>query len=1460
MNMNNTSPSDSTVDSYPAEPGLNGAHLSYEELRAAQRAALNLMEDALEAHRRAEALNGELQRENAARARIEEALRASENQMRLVTDNLPVFIVYCDADERYRFVNQPYAARFGLRPDDLLGRRIEDIVGGPAYAGLRLYIDAVLAGRTVEFEQAEPLEQGTRTMRCAYLPDLDGDGKARGFYAMINDVTAQKRAEEQMAQLAAIVTSSSDAIISFSPDERIVTWNRAAEELFGWSASEALGQPKRLFIPPERWEESARLIATVKRGEAIRRFVTVRRRKDNTLVDVSVTLSPVRVNGEFVAISEIVRDVSESRRNTERLAERSRLLDLSNDAIIMRDGRDRIAYWNHGAEAMYGWTRDEALGKNLYELLHTEFLSDGGAAARLPWANGRWDGELRQRRRDGAEIIVAARLVLDSQGQGVTVLETHNDITARKRGERERREREWFIQNLLSTVPSVIYVYNIAQGKNIFISPQLGSALGYSDADLVTMEGDLGRLLMHPDDQARFADHLQRMAQLADGASAEFEYRMKHKSGAWRWYLRRDRVFRRSPAQAVEEILGAATDITERKQWESELQFQKELLQTVTDNAPSMLFMIDAQGRTTFANRAAAELTGFTTDEVLGQVLHDKIHFRRPDGSAYPPSEGSLAGLAPVLSRLNDHEDMLARKDGSWMPVRASSSLLIRDGVISGAVLEVQDISREKQAAAALRESEARFRALADSAPVLIWLSEADGNLFVNRAYREFVGVGPDQDLAHGYWMGFVHPQDRDAYRGAFARNFEQRARFEAEFRFLRYDGQYRWMSSVGTPRLTDDGVFLGYAGCLFDIHDSKMAVQTLQDSEERLRLALESAGAGMWDLDLQSGSMLWSPENCRLYGLEPQGYAPEYKTWRASVHADDIEQVEAHREQTVRAGERYQAEYRIRKPSGEVRWLASQGKAFHDEHGKPVRMLGINIDITERRRIEEERVKFQALVESSLDYIGIADLDDNCFYLNPAGRLLLGIDSEEEVRQCRPEDFVADVDRPFYANTVMPMLRQHGRWEGDGKLKHQKTGAAIDVHRTLFVVKHPDTGAPLCIGTVSRDLRRQKHLERLLTQRVEQLHEADRAKDQFLALLAHELRNPLAPITNAVALIKRKAPVNATLRWCLEVIDGQLGQMSRILEDLVDVSRITRGKLELRLAATDLVPVVQSAIETSRPLIESNRHELTVDLPEAPIWLAGDAARLSQVVANLLNNAAKYTEPGGRIGLSVKASSAGAEIRVTDNGHGISAEMLPRIFDMFTQGEAKAPSGLGVGLTLAKSLVEMHGGRLEARSAGRGQGSEFVIQLPTTAAQDTPMSAGPGAGAAARPPRRLRILVVDDNGEQAATLGALLTSQGHEVRVAGDSFSALEMIADFVPEVGLIDIGMLEMDGCELARRMRTDGRLRDTVLIAQTGWGRESDRLRTEAAGFNHHLVKPINHALLESILVEIGNRPGV
>ena len=337
--------------------------------------------------------------------------------------------------------------------------------------------------------------------------------------------------------------------------------------------------------------------------------------------------------------------------------------------------------------------------------------------------------------------------------------------------------------------------------------------------------------------------------------------------------------------------------------------------------------------------------------------------------------------------------------------------------------------------------------------------------------------------------------------------------------------------------------------------------------------------------------------------------------------------------------------------------------------------------------------------------------------------------------------------------------------------------------------------------------------------------------------------------------LIKRKVPGNSDLRWCFDVIDGQLDQMSRILEDLLDVSRITRGKLELRISSIDLVAVVQSALQTSRPLIESNCHEMTVELPKTPVWVDGDAARLSQVVANLLNNAAKYTDPGGRIGLTLHPEDACAVIRVSDNGHGISAEILPHIFDMFTQGEAKAASGLGVGLALAKSLVELHGGKLEATSAGRQQGSEFIIRLPMLASHDQPAPTVLANGAATRPPHPLRILVVDDNREQAATLGALLTFQGHDVRVAGDSVTALQIATEFVPQVGLIDIGMPDIDGCELARRLRAIPNLRRAVLIAQTGWGREADRLRTEDAGFSHHLVKPLNHGVLEDLLWQIG-----
>jgi len=380
------------------------------------------------------------------------------------------------------------------------------------------------------------------------------------------------------------------------------------------------------------------------------------------------------------------------------------------------------------------------------------------------------------------------------------------------------------------------------------------------------------------------------------------------------------------------------------------------------------------------------------------------------------------------------------------------------------------------------------------------------------------------------------------------------------------------------------------------------------------------------------------------------------------------------------------------------------------------------------------------------------------------------------------------------------------------------------------------------------RVAERTAELEASMEKQVElstQLQLADRRKDEFLALLAHELRNPLAPIMNAVHLLRLMGSDDPDLNWCRDVIERQTHQLTRLVEDLLDVSRITQGKIKLRLDPLDLAAIVASAVETSRPLIDAQHHELVVTMPERPLKILGDPARLTQVVANLLNNAAKYQGEGGRIDLTVEREPGVAVIRVQDRGIGISPETLPQVFELFAQGTPppqRDHGGLGIGLSLVKTLVEMHGGSVEVRSEGSGEGSEFVVRLPCLSDQNgttrdslADASEVPAAG----PPRR--ILVVDDNPDAAQSLAILLRRGGHDVRVAFDGPQALEMVAEEHPEVMFLDINLPGMDGYEICRQMRRQG-LAEAQIIALTGYGQERDQRRSKEAGFDLHLVKPV------------------
>ncbi len=375
----------------------------------------------------------------------------------------------------------------------------------------------------------------------------------------------------------------------------------------------------------------------------------------------------------------------------------------------------------------------------------------------------------------------------------------------------------------------------------------------------------------------------------------------------------------------------------------------------------------------------------------------------------------------------------------------------------------------------------------------------------------------------------------------------------------------------------------------------------------------------------------------------------------------------------------------------------------------------------------------------------------------------------------------------------------------------------------------------------------------------IRQLQEADRRKDEFLAMLAHELRNPLAPLRNAVGALRLLGPTDLNLQRARDMIERQVLHLTRLVDDLLDVSRITRGKVTLHRESLDLLAVVAGSVETSRPLIEARRHELTVTLPPQPVRVQGDAIRLAQVFANLLNNAAKYTPDGGQIGLTVETAAGEAVVRVRDNGVGIAADLLPHVFDLFTQGDrslARSEGGLGIGLSMVKRLVELHGGSVQARSDGPGRGSELIVRLPTVRSQE-PGARGQGPASSSLAPDSCppapgrRVLVVDDNTDAADSLALLLRLSGHDVRTVHDGPTALEVAEAFRPEVVLLDIGLPRMDGYEVARRLRQRDGAKRVLLVAVTGYGQEEDRRRTAEAGFDAHLVKPAEPVAVQRLL---------
>ncbi|MDI1481297.1 PAS domain S-box protein [Polyangium sp. y55x31] len=1021
-------------------------------------------------------------------------------------------------------------------------------------------------------------------------------------------------------------------------------------------------------------------------------------------------------------------------------------------------------HWSWDLGAQHGYWSDE-----VFRMFGERPAPDGGPVSRevfreaihpedLPHTQARFAAafaerkdflaEYRIRRSDGAIrwIRSRGRVVADGAGRphmvGVSL-----DVTPEKLQEARLRASEERFRAAVECSLDAVGIYSAVRDASGAIVDFRTDYVNAAACELHRMpfEAQVGRTLRELYPAKRAARGIEKYARVVETGEPLFNEALHYEDENDDPDGRLQRAYDVRVVRMGDGFMATWRDITNRVQNEQEVRETKEMLQSLIDNSAASIFVKDEGGRFLLANPRVQANFGLPESQILGKTDHELVPPAVAD--AFRQNDLEVLRSERVLQR---EEEMVV--DGK-VHTFLSLKFPLRDhhGKPYAVCGVSTDITDRKRAEEALRESELRFRNMADTAPVMIWVTEADtACTFLNQRWYDFTGQTPERALGHG-WLDALHPDDREEILRKFLAASRLRESTRFEYRLRRKDGEYRWALDSATPRFGPRGDFRGYVGSVVDISERKQLEDGLRESEERARARAQEIEA-MMDA---TPAAIWIAHDPQCHVIT--GSRTAYEMMRVPLTQANISKTGA---------------------EGDT---VPHMRIFRD--GKELRPE--DLPIQQAARGEPAR------------------------------------DWEEEI-------VFDDGDSITIFGSAVPLRGPNGELRGS-------IGAFVDI--TAF----KRTEAAL-------------HSERQRTE--EALRAADRRKDEFMAMLSHELRNPLATIRNAVGVLRCTRTGNARIERLHDMIDRQSEQLTRMVDDLLDVARITQGKLILRKERVDLAAIVSRAVETSRPLIDAAGHALSIRMPAGSVMLEGDVGRLSQVLSNLLNNAAKYTETRGQIRLSAEVEGDEVQIRVEDNGIGIPPDVLPHVFDLFTQSSRaidRAQGGLGIGLTLVRTLVEMHGGKVSARSGGTGQGAEFAVRLPirrNTPADDLPAPTSEERGLMRRGEHR-RILVVDDNIDAAESMALMLGYLGHETRMAHDGPSTLQIAATFQPELVLLDIGLPGLDGYEVARRLRAQRETQAAVLVAITGYGQEEDRKRARRAGFDHHLTKPVDHDRLISLI---------
>lgn len=1078
-------------------------------------------------------------------------------------------------------------------------------------------------------------------------------------------------------------------------------------------------------------------------------------------------------SGTPVGMHGVRVDITERKRTEERLRqqrERFRVtLHSMGDAVITTDPGGRILFMNPVAETLTGWRSGEAFGKVLEEVfrvVHEPSRTVSESAIVKVLREGTFVGQTDHAvliSRDGFEhpIDHSAAPIRDRTGQVVGVVLVFRDVDERRRAEQALMESERRLRQLADTMPQIVWTAGF-DGSIDYFNGRWYEYTGMTPETSLTPEG--WRKAIHEDDVASLFEVRDRA--VGQGQLFETEARLRDRDGHYRWHLIRSIPVTDESGQVAQRF-GTATDIHDRKRVEETLRENEERFRLLSEAMPQLVWSSQPDGSIDYLNRRWLDFTGLSLEQARSDGWAIALH---PDDLQ---STKAAWKQATETGQPYQQEQRLRRSDGvyRWFLTRALP-LRAEDGTVLKWYGTCTDISEEKQAREVLRESEARFRQLADAMPQIVWTAQRDGTLeYLNRRFFEYAGIDPESSQPLDTLIDYVHPGDRARVDEDAARAHATDGVLEVEYRLLDRTGCYRWQLGRSVPVRDGSGQVVRRFGTATDIDDRKRA-------EYDARFLAEASAILSSRLD-----------ESRAMEHVAQLAVPFFADWCV------------------------------------VDMVA--------EDGSLNRLVIAHVDPAKVELIRELERRFPTTPESPHGVYQVIRTGGSDMIPDITDEMLeRGVPDKEKLR----------------------LLRELGP-------------------RSHLCV--PVSGKAGTIGAISfglaesgrrfaeKDLRLAEDLARRAAIAIEnarlyaELKKADQRKDEFLATLAHELRNPLAPIRNALHLLDRPEFEGATRDEVRSVVKRQVDHMTRLVEDLLDVSRITRGTVELRKETVDLATVINRSVEASRPLMGDQGHALSITLPDEPIHLEADPTRLEQIFDNLLNNAAKYTDPGGQVSLSAERNGDFVEVRVRDTGIGIAPEQLPKIFDLFMQAERRldrSQGGLGIGLSLVRSLVEMHGGTVSVHSEGPGQGTEFVVRLPVLAsapAPKAPVAAKPKTVVSRSLPRR-RVLVVDDNLDAARTMAMLLKrAWGQDVEVVHDGLAAIQAAHTFKPEVVLLDIGLPGLNGYEVAKRLRERPEFARTYIVAMTGWGQEEDRKKSKDAGFDRHLVKPVDPEELRSVL---------